>query len=520
MRRARVLGVLAAAVLPAAAPVAARAQDGPPLRPDERAMARTLTCSDDVRGADRDPVLLIPGTTVDTREDFSWTWEPALRAQGRPYCTYDPPAKGMADIQDSGEHVVRHLRAIRAMSGRKVDVVGHSQGGMVARWALRFWPDTRQLVDDLIGMAPSNHGTDAAQFLCALGGCAPSIWQQRSDSAFMRALNSEAETYAPVDYTVIYTRTDQVVIPNADAATGSSSLRGGTADVTNVALQEVCPADLNEHLAIGLYDNVAHHLALDALDHDGPAVPDRVPRSICRTTTMRSVHRVTGFTSLVDAGAVLGLTLLTSQRVPAEPALRPYAAGAAARAAAPAPMSTERRAAARTAARRLQRAADEAFLVPVGVRASGFGHFRQRSTDGNDVPGLRAALGAPSSMKRSSDGSSCVLRWSALGVTARVVQFGSADTAGSACRSAMWVSARLSDRRWHTRRGVRPGSSAAAARRAAVGCRRLRGDQCVRPPVTLDTFVSECGAVEIPAVRAVLRRGRVAWLDVRWRGCE
>ena len=164
---------------------------------------------------------------------------------------------------------------------------------------------------------------------------------------------------------------------------------------------------------------------------------------------------------------------------------------------------------------------DDRFLVPVGKSASGFGAFEQRAGDGNDVPELLETLGPTSSRERSRGGTTCVLRWKAIGVTATVVQFGAADPpAVSPCRNGMWTFAKLTDRRWHTRRGVRPGSSERAARRAARGCRTLRGERCALRPVTLDTFVAECGGVEIPAVRAVVRKARVAWLEVRWRGCE
>ena len=46
---------------------------------------------------------------------------------------------------------------------------------MVPRWALRFWPDTRPMVDDQIGMAPSNHGTDTAAHAARPGGCAAGV---------------------------------------------------------------------------------------------------------------------------------------------------------------------------------------------------------------------------------------------------------------------------------------------------------------------------------------------------------
>ncbi|WP_205699071.1 hypothetical protein [Conexibacter sp. SYSU D00693] len=328
VRRAAALAAVATGLTGAAA---AQAATEPSVTAEQA--QRLLRCTDDVHGATRDPVLLIPGTTVDTRQDFSFSWEPALRAAGRPYCTYDPPASGMADIQVSGEYVVRQLHRIHALSGRKVDVVGHSQGGMVTRWALRFFPDTRALVDDVIGLAPSNHGTVVARPLCGLpGGCAPSIWQQRDDSRFMRALNSEAETWAGIDYTVVYSHTDEVVVPNADARTGSSALRTGEGRITNVAIQELCPLDLNEHLLLGVLDHVAYSLAIDALDHDGPADPSRVSRGVCRSTTMPSVDRPLGALSTLDSAAFLAKTLLTARRVGAEPALKDYAAAAGKRA--------------------------------------------------------------------------------------------------------------------------------------------------------------------------------------------
>ena len=96
---------------------------------------------------------------------------------------------------------------------------------MVPRWALRFWPDTRAMVEDLVGLSPSNHGTLDAIPACAQS-CAPAFWQQRSDAAFSAALNSAQETFPGISYTEIYTNTDEIVVPNLGPA-ASSSLRGG-----------------------------------------------------------------------------------------------------------------------------------------------------------------------------------------------------------------------------------------------------------------------------------------------------
>jgi pimeloyl-ACP methyl ester carboxylesterase len=62
----------------------------------------------------------------------------------------------------AGEYVVPALRTLSRQAGQRVDVVGWSQGGMVGRWALRFRPDTRARVENLIGLSPSDHGTAVA----------------------------------------------------------------------------------------------------------------------------------------------------------------------------------------------------------------------------------------------------------------------------------------------------------------------------------------------------------------------
>lgn len=81
---------------------------------------------------------------------------------------------------------------VAAAGHRKISMVGHSQGGMIGRWALRYWPDTRALVDDYVGLASSNHDTAEPNFSvqCPTLGCDAANWQQRTGSNFLTALNS------------------------------------------------------------------------------------------------------------------------------------------------------------------------------------------------------------------------------------------------------------------------------------------------------------------------------------------
>ena len=301
-------------------------RSGPALTVSEDKLDRALECQASVATAQRDPVLLIPGTTLNPGVQFSWNWERALSALGWPRCTLALPDDGMADIQVAGEYVVHAIRAVHDLSGRTVDIVGHSQGGMVPRWALRFWPDTRTMVDDLVGLSPSNHGTVDANAVC-LPGCAPAFWQQRRGSDFLGALNSGQETFAGIDYSVVYTRLDEVVVPNLGPA-ASSKLSGGGGEITNVAVQEVCPLNVSEHLAVGTFDNTAYELAIDALDHPGPADPSRVGSAPCRRLLMPGVNKLT---FALDFGRLLthvARVVATYPHVREEPALKCYATAA------------------------------------------------------------------------------------------------------------------------------------------------------------------------------------------------
>jgi triacylglycerol esterase/lipase EstA (alpha/beta hydrolase family) len=266
----------------AASPYAPLNRPGPKLSVPAKDLAAALHCEGDFRHGSLEPVLLSPGTSATPKQNFSWNYERAFNAQHRPWCDLTMPHHTLGDVQVAGEYLVYGIRTMHRMSGRRIAVLGHSQGGMSMRWALRFWPDTRPLVDDIIGMAPTNHGTTAGGG-CMAGrtSCPPANWQQGATSHFIAALNSLAETFRGISYTNVFTHTDEEVKPSDSPATASSALHTGGGAITNVAVQDLCPADVYEHNFNGTVDPVTYGLVLDALNHKGPAVPARVPSSVC-----------------------------------------------------------------------------------------------------------------------------------------------------------------------------------------------------------------------------------------------
>jgi hypothetical protein len=304
-------------------------QPGPPLSVPNASLEASLQCSPGVSNASREPVLLNPATGVTPEQNYSWNWEPALNSLGIPWCAYTAPQHTLGDIQDSGEYLVYNIRKMYAMAGRRIAVLGHSQGGMSMRWPLRFWPDTRAMVDDVIGFAPSNHGT--TQRPNCSNGCPPAVWQQFDTARFIAAINSRAETFPGVSYTNVYTHFDEVVRPSDNNQNASSALHNGGGAITNIAIQDICPFDTREHNMIGTSDPVAYALGVDALTHPGPADPSRIDPSVCAQPGMPGNNPAALNTWLQIAQSGPGLlavatpiNLVGAPEVNEEPQLRCY----------------------------------------------------------------------------------------------------------------------------------------------------------------------------------------------------
>ncbi|MDI5966307.1 esterase/lipase family protein [Streptantibioticus silvisoli] len=221
------------------------------------------------------PVVLVHGTF----ENGTDNWEvlaPYLEDRG--YCVFSfdygmidslGAFGGLGPIDASAQQLSDEVDKVLAATGApKVDLVGHSQGGMMPRYYLKFLGGAAK-VNALIGLAPDNHGTtlDGLQKIAEkvpgaealIGDVTPGLTDQLSDSPFLQKLNAGGDTVPGVQYTVIATDTDEVVTPyQSEFLTGP--------DVHNVLLQDLCPVDVFEHVLIGTTDLIAFHEVANALD--------------------------------------------------------------------------------------------------------------------------------------------------------------------------------------------------------------------------------------------------------------
>ncbi|MBV7253473.1 MULTISPECIES: triacylglycerol lipase [Streptomyces] len=221
------------------------------------------------------PVVLVHGTFANSVDNWL-VLAPYLVNRG--YCVFSldygqlpgvPLIHGLGPIDKSAEQLRDFVDKVLAATGApEADLVGHSQGGMMPRHYLKFLGGADK-VNALVGIAPDNHGTtllDLTKLLPHFPGAekflndkTPALADQIAGSPFLTRLNEGGDTVPGVQYTVIATRYDQVVTPYR-----SQYLDGP--NVRNVLVQDLCPVNISEHVAIGTIDRIAFHEVANALD--------------------------------------------------------------------------------------------------------------------------------------------------------------------------------------------------------------------------------------------------------------
>ncbi|MFJ8477178.1 esterase/lipase family protein [Kitasatospora sp. NPDC094011] len=229
-----------------------------------------------------DPVVLVHGTFANRYENWL-ALSPLLKGLG--YCVFALdygtipgitstgsglllPIGGLGAVPASAAQLAHFVDLVRGATGAaKVDIVGHSQGGMLPNYYLKFLGGASK-VDRMVGLAPSNHGTTLdgitklAPYFPGVADLIYTVCQACRDQAvgsdFNATMASRPDTVPGVHYTVISTVYDEVVTPWR-----TQFLNGP--DVDNEVLQDHCPVTLAEHVAIA-FSPTALHLVTNALD--------------------------------------------------------------------------------------------------------------------------------------------------------------------------------------------------------------------------------------------------------------
>lgn len=242
-----------------------------------------------------EPVVLVHGTWENAYDNFAFVSQPIKNAG---YCVYTfnygranilqggglgsvlPGANGTENIPDSAQQLSAFVDRVLASTGaQKVNIVGHSQGGAMSRWYLKYDGGAAK-VDHEMTFGATNHGT-TLDGIGALGRAINNFGidvlgpieifvghsgiEQTVGSDFTNKLNAGGDTVPGVNYTVVGSRYDEVTTPY-----NLTFLQPGPgATVRNITLQDGCEQDVSDHLTM-MYSPRVLSIILNTLD---PSVP-------------------------------------------------------------------------------------------------------------------------------------------------------------------------------------------------------------------------------------------------------
>lgn len=199
------------------------------------------------------PVVLIHGTFSSSMYSFG-ALGPALANKNLCVYSVDYGAsnpndwfKGVGPVDESAQRIAEFVKFVKTSTGSdKVTLVGHSQGGLIGFYYLKKLQGSAH-VDRFVALAPSINGTsiaktpnrDQVEYCLA---CA----DQHPRSALLRDLKQGQITVPGVQYSVLVTKNDKVVLPVEKQFVKESG-------VQNLYIQDTLPGKQVSHSGM-LYD--------------------------------------------------------------------------------------------------------------------------------------------------------------------------------------------------------------------------------------------------------------------------
>ncbi|MYR08086.1 alpha/beta fold hydrolase [Gordonia sp. SID5947] len=208
----------------------------------------------------RDPVILLHGTALNQNANLAYL-APTLANAG--FCvfslTYGQTSwsgnvGGLGDKKRSARQVADLMdRVLAATHARRVDIVGHSQGGAIAQLVSQL-PGRATQIDTIIGLAAPNRGFSRTSNIT-----------DRLPAARRPGENDWGPRHPNIHYLNLATTHDEIVTP------WQNSFMSPGANVVNTRVQDVCPSSMIGHLGMAYSPTVA------ALVRNGLDPTHRVP---------------------------------------------------------------------------------------------------------------------------------------------------------------------------------------------------------------------------------------------------
>ncbi|MGW4533181.1 esterase/lipase family protein [Nocardia sp. NPDC004340] len=214
------------------------------------------------------PVLLVHGTHADVETSLGPVRR-ALLGDGR--CVYGLDYDSDEPLPTSVDYFTAAVERIVTLNHvRSIDVVGKSQGALIARAiSLKFAGYAANPIRTVVAVSGPQHGTSVAGIRLpslptgstvprGLPFLSPAMFDMVSGSPFLTGLNDGPLVAPGVRYVMTATEYDQIVTPYTTAFIDAP-------EVTNIVVQDGCPEDHTGHMA-GSTDPRTVDLVLRALD--------------------------------------------------------------------------------------------------------------------------------------------------------------------------------------------------------------------------------------------------------------
>lgn len=207
------------------------------------------------------PVVLVHGYMASA----TTTWlllAPALKVAG--YCVYTlnwgqekpQPLYGYGALRESAKDLGAFIdKVLASTKAKKVDIVGHSAGGVMPRWYMNKLGGGDK-VGKFFAVAPATNGTDFGGIITTFPTISnlvveavsktlqPGLRDFMPGSDFIKEVNTPSPTLPNIKYYVLATKADTTVTPV------DSQFLPAAPNVTNVLLEDVCPDVSTAHATI------------------------------------------------------------------------------------------------------------------------------------------------------------------------------------------------------------------------------------------------------------------------------
>lgn len=213
----------------------------------------------------RNPVVLFHGLSASREVDLnllhkslvSEGWCVFSKTYGSPIPLENPPIGGLRNMTVSSHEIADFiLQVSRQTKHDKVDIVGHSEGGVMVLYVPMTRSDVAAVVDHAVALGPAVHGAHyfgAADFFQSLPSPFPYLINKAVGKLCEACVDMEfrdgviTQAFAAAKKIVPSNIKASIIMSNYDTLVNPATSKVNEVNVKNIIIQDSCPDDHSGH---------------------------------------------------------------------------------------------------------------------------------------------------------------------------------------------------------------------------------------------------------------------------------